>query len=155
MIGQVVGSLGQPGAGDEGEPRVLQGVQARRREHPGVGDHDHLGDVVTLLERGQYRDQRGGLGLVALEQVHFQRESTGVCEQPDLHLRVDAVFLAHPDLAQLVLAGALEVQRGDVVEHQGAGAAVAARRAGGAGSRSLRSSTPPCAGTAVAMWRPA
>ena len=37
----------------------------------------------------------------------------------------------------------------------GAAAAVAGRRAGGAGSRSLRSATPPHAGTAAATWPPA
>jgi hypothetical protein len=40
-----------------------------------------------------------------------------VGQQPDGDLRVDAVFLAHPDLAQLVLTFDLEVQRCHVVEH--------------------------------------
>ncbi|HJY59889.1 MAG TPA: hypothetical protein VJ418_26225, partial [Streptosporangiaceae bacterium] len=67
--------------------------------------------------RSRNRDQRLGLGLVALEQVHFQREPGGGGEQPDGDLRIDAVFLAHPDLAQLVLTLDLEVQGRDVVEH--------------------------------------
>jgi hypothetical protein len=73
--------------------------------------------LVAVAEPGQHRDQSLGLGLVALEQVHFQRESGGGGEQPDGDLRVDAVFLAHPDLAQLVLTFGLEVQRRHVIQH--------------------------------------
>jgi len=115
--GQVVGGLGDPRADDEGEPGVLQCVQVAGREHPGVGDHDRLGHAVAGLERGQHGDQGGRLGLVALEQVHLEREPSRIDQQPDLDLRVDPVLLAHPHLAQVVLVGALEVQRRHVVEH--------------------------------------
>lgn len=73
--------------------------------------------MVAVAEPGQDRDQRLGLGLVALEQVHLQREPVAGGEQSDSDLRVDAAFLTHPDLAQLVLTFDLEVQRGHVVEH--------------------------------------
>jgi hypothetical protein len=112
---ELVGDLAGPGADDEPEPVVLQGQQVRRGQHPGVG-HDH--DVVCLVaaaEPGQDRDQGLGLGLVALEQVHFQREPGGGGDQPDGDLRAGAVFLAHPDPAQLVLPLSFEVQRRDVV----------------------------------------
>ena len=56
------------------------------------------------------------------EQVDLERKPGRVDQQPDLDLRVDPVFLAHPDLAQRVRAGVLVgdlvVQRGAVVHDQ-------------------------------------
>src|SRR5215472_9217335 len=72
---------------------------------------------LAVAEPGQGRDQGLGLGVVALEQVHLQREPGSGGEQPDGDLRAGAVFLAHPDLAQLFFTVGLEVQRGHVVEH--------------------------------------
>ena len=127
VVGQVVGGLGQARADDELEPVVLQCVEVGRREHPGIGHHDHVGDPVALLELGEHRDQGLGLSLVALEQVHLQRETAWVDEQAHLDLGIDAMLLAHPDLAQLVLVLVLEVQRGDVV-HDERGLAAGAGR---------------------------
>ena len=118
VLGQVVGGLGDPRPDDEREPGVLQRVEVRRGQHSGVGDHDHVGHPVPGLERLQDRDEGAGLGLVPLEAVHLQREPGRVDQQPDLDLRIDPAFLAHPDLAQVVLVLGLEVQRGAVVEHQ-------------------------------------
>jgi hypothetical protein len=42
---------------------------------------------------------RVALGGVAFEQVDLEREPGRVDQQPDLHLGVDPVFLAHADLA--------------------------------------------------------
>jgi hypothetical protein len=70
---ELVGDFAGPGADDEPEPVVFQGQQVRRGQHSGVG-HDH--DVVCLVavaEPGQDRDQRLGLGLVALEPIHTAR----------------------------------------------------------------------------------
>jgi hypothetical protein len=58
---------------------------------------------VPFLEGLQDRDEGAGLGLVPLETVHLQREAGGVDQEPDLDLRVDPAFLAHPHLAELVL----------------------------------------------------
>ena len=80
--------------------------------------------AVALRERAQHREQGGGLGGVALEQVHLEREPGRVDQEPDLDLRVDAVLLAHPDLAQLVLVVASRSAASSVVEHQRGGAAV-------------------------------
>lgn len=121
MLGQIVGRLGDPEADDEGEPGVLDRVQVPGRRHPGIG-HDHqIRNPVPFLEGCQDRDDRRGLGLVALEQVGFEREAGRVDEQTDLDLRVDPMFLAHADLAQLligggvVLVGDLEIQAGEVI----------------------------------------
>ena len=73
---------------------------------------------MPFLEGLQDRDEGAGLGLVPLEAVHLQREAGGVDHEPDLDLRVDPAFLAHPDLAELVLVLNLEVQRRAVIKDQ-------------------------------------
>jgi len=73
---------------------------------------------MPVDELGQHRDQRHGLGLVALEQVHRQWKPACIGEQPETDLRVDPPFLAQADLAQPVPAWGLEVERAVVVEHQ-------------------------------------
>jgi hypothetical protein len=80
--GQVVRGLGDPRADDEPEPGILQRVQVRRREHPGVSDHNDVLRAMALRERAQHWDQGGGLGLVALEQVHLEREPRRVTKSP-------------------------------------------------------------------------
>jgi hypothetical protein len=52
----------------KGEPGVLDGVQVRRGQHPGIGDHDHVSDPVPILEGMQDRDEGAGLGLVPSKQ---------------------------------------------------------------------------------------
>src|SRR3954447_461865 len=52
--------------------KLLQGEQVRRGQHAGVGDDDHIGDVVAFGEACQNRDQGLGLGLVPFEHVHIQ-----------------------------------------------------------------------------------
>ncbi len=66
---------------------------------------------------------------IALEQVDFQGEPARVDQQPDLHLRVDAMLLGHPDLAQIVLGFVLEMQRCHVVQTQRAKARRRSRNA--------------------------
>jgi hypothetical protein len=115
VVGQVIRRLADLRADDEPEPGLLQREQVRRRQHPRVGDHDDLpGRGVGIVELVEDRDEGLGLGLVALEQVHRQREPSAVGEQPDRDLRVDSAFLGHADLAQPVLAWGLEVQGGHV-----------------------------------------
>ena len=87
-------------------------------EHPGVGDHDHVGQIVALLEGLDDRQDRGGFGFVAFEAADLQREPGTVDQQPDHDLRIDAAFLGIADLAQPVFLLSLEIQRRDVVEHQ-------------------------------------
>jgi hypothetical protein len=133
--GQVVGGLGDPRADDEPEPGVLQRVQVRRREHPGVSDHDHVPHARALRERAQHGDQGGGLGLAALEQVHLEREPGRARQEPGLDLRAGPVLLAHPDLAQFVLIPTLRSSSSSsrskcsVVTSQGTKAAVPPVRA--------------------------
>ena len=55
-------------------PASSRAPEVGRREHAGVGDHDHVGDAVALLEGGDDWDQRLRLGLVAFEHVNIQRE---------------------------------------------------------------------------------
>jgi hypothetical protein len=85
---------------------------------PASATDDQVGQAVAGLERGDDRQDRGGLGLVALEAADLQREAAPVDQEPDHDLRVDAAFLGVADLAQVVLLLGLEVQGGHVVEAQ-------------------------------------
>ena len=58
------------------------------------------------------------LGLVAFETADLQGESASVDEQSDHDLRIDSAFFGVADAAQVVFLVGLEVERGDVVEHQ-------------------------------------
>ncbi len=71
------------------------------------------------MERHHDRQDRRRLGLVALEAADLQREISPVHEQADDDLGIDPALLGEADLAQLVLLLCLEVERGDVIEHQG------------------------------------
>ncbi len=116
---QVLGGLGDPRADDELQPGLVELAQVGRREHPGVGDHHQALEGVPVLEGPDDRQQREGLGLVALEAADLEGEPAPVDQQPDHDLGVHAAFLGVADLAQLVLVLGLEVQRGHVVQHQG------------------------------------
>ena len=117
-FGDLVGHVGDPGADDEPQPGVLQVGQVRLGQHPGVGDHGHLGQSVRGGERLDHRQDGLGLGRVALERVHLQREPAHIGQQPDGDLRLQPAFLGEPGLAEPVTLVGLEVQRGHVVEHQ-------------------------------------
>ena len=78
---------------------------------PGVGDHGHLRQLVRGRERLHHRQDGLGLGLVALERVHHQREPARVGQQPDGDLRLQPAFLGEPGLAEPVALIGLEVQR--------------------------------------------
>jgi hypothetical protein len=111
------GAFGELRADDEPQVRLVQLGQVRPREHPGVGDHDHLGHLVPFGEGLDDRDDGRGLGPVAGEAADLEREALPVDEQPDDDLRVDAPLLGVADLAQVVLVIGLEVQRRGVIEH--------------------------------------
>ena len=66
MLGQIVGCFRDPGPDDEPEPGIVEGLQVGRGQHAGIGDHNHVSDLVTVLERFDDRDDRGSLGLVTL-----------------------------------------------------------------------------------------
>jgi hypothetical protein len=69
--------------------------------------------------RGQHRNDRGGLGGVAVECVHHQREPAHVSQQPDGDLRLEPALLGEPWLPEPITFVGLEVQGADVVQHQG------------------------------------
>ena len=157
VLGQVVGGLGDPGADDETEPVVLQRHQVRRGEHPGVSGHDHVSYGVAV-RNGVRTGIRVVVSALLPSNRCTSRGNPGGSTEPDGDLRVDPVFLAHPDLAQFVLVVALEVQRRHVVEHQGGGAARADRvRQAAADScrRSRGAASGPGNGTTCAGSRPA
>jgi hypothetical protein len=106
-----VGHVGDTHAEDE--PGVLDRPLVVVGDHPRVGDHGHLGQSVGGHERLQHRQHGLGLGPVALERVHHQREPGRVGQQPDGDLRVQAPLLGEPRLTEPVTGVGLEVQRTD------------------------------------------
>jgi len=118
MRGQIDRGLADPGADDEPQARLVQLEQVRRRQHPGIGDHHHVGEVVAGPERPDDRDDRVGLSLVARETADLQREPATVDQQTHNDLRIHPALVGVPDLAQVVFLVRLEVQRRDVIEHQ-------------------------------------
>jgi len=100
-------------------------------EHPRVGDHGDIGELVGSHERLQHRQHGLGLGPVPLKPLHHQRPPGGVGEQPDGDLRVQPSFLAEPRLTEPVTLIGLEVQRRDVEQHQRRRPQLSVRRARG------------------------
>jgi hypothetical protein len=80
---------------NEPQPSLVQRRQVGRRKHAGIrGDHHRrIGQIVTGLESGDDRQQRVGLGGVALKTADLQREPGPVDQQTDNDLRIDAAFL--------------------------------------------------------------
>jgi hypothetical protein len=115
---QIDRGLGDAGSDDEPQARLVQLAQVARGQHAGVSHHDHVGQAAALLEGLDDRDDRGGLGPVALEAADLQGEAVAVDQQAHDDLRVDAAFLGVADLAQVVLLVGLEVQRRDVIPAQ-------------------------------------
>jgi hypothetical protein len=114
-----VRDLGDLRADDEREPGCLDGFLVRLRHHSGVGHHRDVGELVGGHERLDGGEHGLGLGLVALEGLDHQWEPGRVGEQSDGDLRLEAAFFGEPGLAEAVTLVGLEVERADVVEHQG------------------------------------
>jgi hypothetical protein len=110
-----VGDLRELRTEDERQPRSLDRVPVRLRQHPGVGHDRDVGEPVRRHERGDRGDHRRGLGLVALERLHHQREPGRVGEQPDGDLRIQPAFLGEPGLPEPIPLIGLEIQRRHVV----------------------------------------
>ena len=72
--GQIPGGLGGLGADNEPQAGPVEFAQVDRGEHPGVGDHDHPGDVVAVGESPDDRKERLGLRFVPLEAADLEWE---------------------------------------------------------------------------------
>jgi hypothetical protein len=68
---------GRPRAEDL-QTRVLDRPLVRVRDHSGVRDRGHFWQVMGGHESLDHRQHRRGLGLVARERVHYQREDASV-----------------------------------------------------------------------------
>jgi hypothetical protein len=117
-LAHLVGDVGDPGADDEPQPGILQLLEVGLGQHAGVGDHGHLRQAVRRGERLDHRQDRLRLGGVAVECVHLQRKSAHIGEQADGDLRLQPALLGEPGLTEPIALIDLEVQGGDVVEHQ-------------------------------------
>ena len=112
-------------------PRSLDRLPVRLRNHPRVGHDRDIGEPVRAHERRDRRDHRGRLRLVALERLHHQREPGRIGEQTDGDLRIQPALLGEPRLPKPIPGIGLVVQRGDVVEDQRCRSQRRVRRAGG------------------------
>ena len=56
--GQVDGCLGHPGADDEPQLCLVELLEVGCRQHPGIGDHDHVGQLMAFGELFDDRDDR-------------------------------------------------------------------------------------------------
>ena len=80
-------------AHDERPAGILDIFQVLLTHHPGISDHDHISDPVSLHEPPDQRDHRLGLGAVAFERFDHQRGASGIGQQPDSNLWLQAAFL--------------------------------------------------------------
>jgi len=119
--GHHIGREGDLGAEDERQPRSLQGGLVGLGDHSGIGYDGDVGEPVGGFEGVDDRQHGGGLGLVALEGLHRQWEPGRGSQKTDGDLGFQAAFLGEPGLAEPIGGIGFEVQRRDVVEHQGRG----------------------------------
>jgi hypothetical protein len=113
-----VGQVRDAGAQDERQTGGFEGDLVGLRDHAGVGDDGDVAELMGGLERVDHRHHSGGLGLVALEGLHGQREPRGIGQQSEGDLRLEAAFLGKAGFAEPVTGICFEVQRRDVEEHQ-------------------------------------
>ncbi len=99
---QILGRFGGPGSDDESQFGFVEFAQVGAGKHAGIGDDDHVGEVVALLEGLDDRHDRQGFGLVAFKTADLQREPAPVDQQAHHDLRVHPAFLGVSDLAKRV-----------------------------------------------------
>ena len=107
-----VGDVRDLRAEDERQARGLDRLLVRLGHHAGIGDDGHVGQLVRGHERLDDRQHRLGLGPVALERGHHEREPVGAGEQADGDLRLQPPLLGEPALAEPVALIGLEVESG-------------------------------------------
>ena len=85
-------------------------VRLAAESMPAPGDDDEVLDAVGGLEGLHHRDDRGGLGLVALPAADLERKTGPVDQQADDDLGVDPPLFGVADPPQVVLTLGLEVE---------------------------------------------
>jgi hypothetical protein len=70
-----IGQIRDSRAEDVGQPSGGQGDLVGLGDHPGIGHHGDISELVGGLERVDHRHHGGRLGLVALEGLNGQREA--------------------------------------------------------------------------------
>jgi hypothetical protein len=109
-----VGDAGYPHAEDERQARSLDVLLVLLRHHARIRDDGEVRELVGGHERGDDRQHGLGLGFVAFEGGHHQREAVGAGEQADGDLWFQTAFLGEPRFAEPVALVSLEIQRGYV-----------------------------------------
>ena len=73
---------------------------------------------MSGLERVDHGHHRGGLGAVALERGHGQREPGGIAQQAQRDLRIQSAFFREARFAEPIASVGFEVKRRHVIKHQ-------------------------------------
>ena len=106
--------------GDPLEP--LDGAQllgdALLRQHPPVADPHHVLEAKALAHLAQLAAQRLGVAGIAREHLHRHRAALGTAQQPQDDLRLALLAIARVAKRDERATLPLEVDRGDVVEHE-------------------------------------
>ena len=121
QIGLQLPGIGEPGDGaalERGDPvhalHRAHGFDLDIRDHAAVPDHDERGDAEAVADLLNLRQQRFGIGGIALEHRNRNRAAARVREQTIVHLqRAGLALAAIADLGQRA-GHALEARRGEV-----------------------------------------
>ena len=103
----------------------LERRDAGRGDHPPVAHHHHVGEPEALAHRLCGRDERGGVGGVAGEDLHCHRAAFGVAGEPVLDLGFPRFAVAGVAPAGQRATTALHPAARQVVEHPAPGGQVA------------------------------
>ena len=93
-------------------------LDARRGDHAAVTHEDHALQAEALLQLGDLGGQRRRVGGVAREHLDRDRAAVGGTQQADHDLRFVAPAIPAVAEPRQLAAAALQIGRGDVVEHQ-------------------------------------
>ena len=103
----------------------LELIDAFLGDHPPIAHHYYLLDAEVGSKAANLRHERFTIARVTVEHRHGDRAAARVGDQPVVHLELALPAVAVvPELCQRT-AGAFEVARGKVVEHQAPGLQVA------------------------------
>ena len=114
---------------ERGEPvhagEALQRGDLRRRDHPPVAHHHERFHPKSLADPLDLGHQRRRIAGVALEHRDGHRAAPGIRQQPVVHLELALLAIAVVAEGGQGAGGALEVARGQIVEHEPPGPEVA------------------------------
>ena len=95
-------------------------TDARLGEHAPVAHQHHLREPKPPPQLVELRPQGHGIGSVVLEHLHRHRTTVAVAQQAELDLKLSPLAVAGIAVPRRRTAAAFQIDRGEVVKHQGA-----------------------------------